>query len=326
MTRLFLFFFLLCNSLYGHSIKPGYLEIVSVGEYTYKTKWKVPLKYITETSLAPLFPENCKISKVDHYQDNNILFITSTLQCKETLMGKSISIQNIEKETRSVIFHFSENNTSYFSEFNPTNPTLAIKNDTKSSQNRLNYISSGIKHILIGYDHLLFILGLLLLIYKFKTLIKTITAFTFAHSITLGASVLGFISISELFIEIIIALSIVILAVEVIYAKKGKHGLSSKYPWGVALFFGLIHGFGFANVLAELDLPKEHLLQSLLFFNIGIELGQILFIGLLAIFYYVLKFFMREKYLVQGKTLVAYSIGSVASFWFIERLSSVIPY
>ena len=326
MIRLLLLLLYSSSYLLGHTLKPAYLEIKSIGENKYATKWKAPLFDNKELSIAPIFPKICQKSLTNRVKDSNILFISHLLICKETLLGKDIFIQNIENEMRTVIFHFSENNLSYFSELNPTHPSINIKSATNHSQNTLNYIVLGIKHILLGYDHLLFVLGLLLLIQRGKILIQTITAFTLAHSITLGASALGYISISEIFIEIIIALSIVILAVEILYAQRGKIGLCSKYPWGVALFFGLIHGFGFANVLAELTLPQEHIILALLFFNIGIELGQIFFISLLLIVYYIFRFFMKEQYLLQGKTLVAYSIGTIASYWFIERLFSIFTY
>ncbi|HIP27628.1 MAG TPA: HupE/UreJ family protein, partial [Sulfurovum sp.] len=319
MIRLLLIISFLSTYLLAHTVKPAYLEIKSIGEHTYATKWKVPLQDAKNPSIYPLFPSFCQENITNTHNDLNLIFIASTLQCKETLIGKSISIQNIENDSRTVIFHFEENRTSYFTEFNPTHPSLKITSTTQHSQNTFNYISLGIKHILLGYDHLLFVLGLLLLIRKSKTLIQTITAFTSAHSITLGASTLGYVSVSEIFIEMMIALSIIILAVEIIYVQRGKIGLSSKYPWGVALFFGLIHGFGFASVLSELSLPEEHFVLALLFFNLGIELGQILFISFLISLYYLSKIYIRDKYLSKGKVLIPYIIGSIASYLLIER-------
>jgi len=320
MLRLLLFFLLYFTYISAHLVKPAYLEIKSIGGYTYLTKWKVPIAYNKHPSIAPLFPKTCQEDLTHTHKDENILFVTSTLHCKETLRGKTISIKNIENEIRTVIFHFEEEDTSYFTEFNPSNPSLHIKNATNHSHNTLNYISSGIEHILIGYDHLLFVLGLLLLIRKWRALFETISAFTLSHSITLGASALGYVVLPEIFIERMIALSIVILAVEIVYLQQGKAGLFSKFPWIVALFFGLIHGFGFSNALSELALPKEHLIQALLFFNMGIEIGQILFILFLISFYYLLKYFLSKVYLSKGKTLLAYFIGISASYWLVERL------
>ena len=326
MIRLLLLLSFFSSYLLSHTVKPAYLEIKSMGKYTYATKWKVPLQDAKNPSIYPMFPSFCQENIRHTHNDLNLIFIASTLQCKETLIGKSISIQNIENDSRTVIFHFEENRTSYFTEFNPAHPSLKITSTTQHSQNTFNYISLGIKHILLGYDHLLFVLGLLLLIRKWKTLIQTITAFTLAHSITLGASALHYVNMPEAFIEMLIALSILILAVEIIYLQKGKMGLASKYPWSVALFFGLIHGFGFANVLSELTLPHEHYILALLFFNLGIELGQILFITFLILFYYLSKIYIRETYLTRGKVLIPYIIGSISSYWFIERFINSLNY
>jgi hydrogenase/urease accessory protein HupE len=326
MGQLLLFFLLLSSYLFGHTSKPAYLEIKAIGDHHYITKWKVPLVKGENISIIPKFPSFCQEKNITTYKDTTIQFISSRLNCKETLIGKSISIQNIETDLRTVIFHFSEDTTSYFTEFNPTHPILTIKSHTKKSYHSSNYIFLGIKHILLGYDHLLFVLALLLLIQNKKTFIQTISAFTLTHSISLGASALGYILVHEVFIELLIALSIVILAVELHYFQKGRIGLSSKYPWSIALFFGLIHGFGFANVFSELTLPKEHFIQALLFFNIGIELGQLLFILLLIITYHLSNLFIYKKYFHLGKTFLVYAIGTLASYWFIERLLNSLSY
>ncbi len=324
VIRQFLLLALSCVSLWGHTQKPAYLEIKSKQNNTYKIKWKVPLMSTDEKiSISPVFPSNCKENNTSYYRDNRTVFTSALLHCKHTLLNKTITIKNIENTTQRVIFHFSQDNTSFFTELNPIQPNITIK-ESHTSYNTLDYISLGIEHILIGYDHLLFVLGLLLLIQKFKILIQTITAFTIAHSITLGASVIGVVTLSKVFIEILIAFSIVILAVEVLYAHQGKVGISSKYPWAVALFFGLVHGFGFANVLAELTLPKEYFIQSLLFFNIGIEIGQLFFISIVVSCYILLKYFMNPKHLIKSKILLVYTIGGIASYWFIERLAGVI--
>jgi hydrogenase/urease accessory protein HupE len=314
------------SQLFGHTTKPAYLEIKAIGVHSYEIKWKIPLIDAKDPSISPIFPPLCQENILNTYKDSTMLFISSTLHCKEILIGKTISIQNIENDIRTVIFHFSENNTSYFSELNPTHPSLEIQNSIQDPQNTFSYISLGLEHILLGYDHLLFVLGLLLLIRKWKLLLQTITAFTLAHSITLMSSTLGYITVSDVFIEIMIALSIVILAVEIIYLGKGKVGLSSRYPWAIAFFFGLIHGFGFANVLAQLTLPKEHFIQALLFFNIGIELGQIAFIIFLISMYSLSKLFIKNAYLTQGKLFISYGLGSLASYWFIERLINSFNY
>ncbi len=326
MLRLSLFLLLFCSFLTSHTIKPAYLQIKSIGDNHYDVQWKTPLVRGKKSLLMPIYPAMCRNRITKHIEDSNIYLVASTLECKKGLLGETISIKHIEKEMRSVIFHFSQHPISYFSEFTPTHPSIKIKHLPHRSPNILQSILLGIKHILLGYDHLLFILALLLLIQRIKVLIGTITAFTVSHSISLGAVSLGYLSVSEIFIEIMIALSILILAVEILYLQRAKIGLSTKYPWGAALLFGLIHGFGFANVLASLNLPQERLFYTLLFFNLGIELGQILFIASLLLLYRICRLCIEEKTFMQIKTTTAYIIGTIASFWCIERTAAIFTY
>jgi hypothetical protein len=242
------------------------------------------------------------------------------LSCKEPLLGQEVSIDNIEKDKVEVLFYFNQNDISYFKKINSKNRVAQIDNTMTLMMVIKEYIFLGIKHILMGYDHLLFILGLLFIVSRWKMLIQTITSFTLAHSITLGLSILGYAVVETQFIEALIALSIIILAVEIIYALKGKGGLLSSHPWAVAFFFGLIHGFGFAFVLMELGLPQTQLIWALLFFNVGIEVGQLLFIGVMILLYFVLKYFFSRAELLRGKVFLVYLIGSISSYWLIERI------
>ena len=139
--------------------------------------------------------------------------------------------------------------------------------------------SLGVEHILLGVDHLLFVLALLLLTTGTWQLVKTVTAFTVAHSITLGLATLGFVHVPSKPVEAVIALSIVFVAAEIIRARRGQIGLAAKLPWIVAFTFGLLHGFGFAGALSEVGLPEGHIPVALLFFNLGVEAGQLVFVA-----------------------------------------------
>jgi hydrogenase/urease accessory protein HupE len=321
MPRLLtLIFFIFSSLLFAHTVKPAYLEIKHIENNNYKITLKVPILNDNNITISPKFPSFCKVVNIDSYRDNTLFFKESILRCNSSIIGESISINHTEDSIYDVMFYFSQDDISYFKNFNTLNTSIQIPSRVKQKNSSLEFILLGIEHILLGYDHLLFVLALLLLIDNRKKLIQTITAFTFAHSITLIASTLGYISIHELFIELLIALSIVILATEILYAEKRKHGITSKYPWVVALFFGLIHGFGFANVLSEIELPKDHFFMSLLLFNIGVELGQLLFIGLLLLLYYLYKNIISKRVLLPWRTVVAYILGITASYWLIERL------
>lgn len=326
MSRiLFIIFILLeiTTVLSAHTIRPAYLEVTAIGEKNYSVKWKVPIEEKITLEVMPRFPDNCKIitDSLFKVKDKDVVLSYWTFSCKESLLGKEVSIDNIEKDKVEVLFYFNENDISYFNKINSKNSIAKIDSNIATTTIVKEYTFLGIKHILMGYDHLLFILGLLFIVIGFKNLVKTITSFTVAHSITLGLSILGYVVVETRFIEALIALSIIILAVEIIYTLHGKGGLLSKYPWVIAFFFGLIHGFGFAFVLMELGLPKSQLTLALLFFNVGIEVGQLLFIGLMIFIYMILKNSLSNDKLLRGKVLLVYIIGSMASYWLIERIA-----
>lgn len=181
-----------------------------------------------------------------------------------------------------------------------------------------SYVPLGVEHIMLGVDHLLFVLGLILLVNGTRALIKTITSFTVAHSITLAAATLGWLGVPENFVNAAIALSIVVLAVEALRFRQGKPCLSARLLWAIAFGFGLLHGFGFAGAMTNIGLPPENLPLALLFFNIGVEMGQILFV------FVVLAAYRAHRILDinlprWAEPVAIYGAGSVASYWFISR-------
>ena len=187
----------------------------------------------------------------------------------------------------------------------------------------LRYLILGAEHILFGIDHLLFVLGLLLLLQGFWKLFQTITAFTVAHSITLAFAVLGIFPVPNAPIEVLIALSIVFLAREIIMGQRGESTLVHTKPWIVAFVFGLFHGFGFAGALGELGLSDGDIPLALLFFNLGVEGGQIAFICVLLAINYVFNHFLSHLFLSLQRGL-AYGLGAIATYWFIERLPALL--
>jgi len=185
------------------------------------------------------------------------------------------------------------------------------------------YLELGAEHILFGIDHLLFVLGLLLLLKGFRVVIQTITAFTVAHSITLAFAVLGIFPIPNAPIEVLIALSIVFLAREIIVGHSGKRTLAHSRPWIVAFVFGLFHGFGFAGALGELGLRDADIPMALLFFNLGVEAGQVAFIFVLITAHYLCRRLLKDLILSIQRGL-AYGLGGIAMFWFLERLPALV--
>jgi hydrogenase/urease accessory protein HupE len=184
-----------------------------------------------------------------------------------------------------------------------------------------SYLLLGVEHILGGIDHLLFVLALLLIVRGGKRIIATITAFTVAHSITLVSATMGWMTVPGPPVEAIIALSIVFVAAEVMHGVRGRPGLTARAPWLVAFSFGLLHGFGFAGALAEVGLPQNAIPIALLMFNVGVEIGQLLFVAAMMLLGTTLA---RLKLSQQAWQLpaAAYGIGCIAAFWTIERVAS----
>lgn len=185
------------------------------------------------------------------------------------------------------------------------------------------YTALGIEHILLGIDHLLFVLALLLIVRGTWMLVKTITAFTVAHSITLGLATLGFIHVPSRPVEAAIALSIVFLCVEIIHARQHRIGLTYRFPWLVAFVFGLLHGLGFAGALSEIGLPQSEIPVALLFFNVGVEIGQLIFVLVVLILEWLMHQ-LRVTRLDWVRAVPVYSIGTVATYWFIDRTMSIL--
>lgn len=186
-----------------------------------------------------------------------------------------------------------------------------------------SYIPLGVEHIMLGIDHLLFVLGLIVLVSGTSMLVKTITSFTIAHSITLAAATLGWVGVPEEPVNAAIALSIVVLAVEVLRHREGEPSLSAQYPWLIAFGFGLLHGFGFAGAMNNVGLDAHSLPIALLFFNVGVEIGQLGFVFLMLGLYHAHK--RLEAIPPQwSATTGIYAVGGIASYWFLSRTVAII--
>ena len=180
------------------------------------------------------------------------------------------------------------------------------------------YTMLGVEHILLGIDHLLFVFALLLLVPGRRMLIWTITSFTLAHSVTLAAATLGWVRVPQAPVEAVIALSILFVAMEIVHWKQGRPGITRRWPWLVAFTFGLLHGFGFAGALSEIGLPEHAIPLSLLFFNLGVEAGQLMFIAAVLLLWAGLG---RLRFPQWAWRVPVYAIGSLAAFWTIERIA-----
>ncbi|MEZ5502279.1 MAG: HupE/UreJ family protein [Halioglobus sp.] len=174
-------------------------------------------------------------------------------------------------------------------------------------------------------DHLLFILALLILVRGTRRLVATITAFTVAHSLTLAAATLGFVHVPQSPVEATIALSIMFVACEIVHSRQGRPGLTERWPWLVAFAFGLLHGFGFASALSEVGLPPNAIVLALLFFNLGVEAGQLLFIAAVLVIVGLVRRLTRNVALSPpgwAWSVPPYAIGGIAAFWLVQRITA----
>lgn len=304
----------------AHEIRPAYLQIDQVSENSYDILWKVPRRGDMVLSLRPVFPEGFALQEASERKVSaDAMVFHYRLTGTESLAGKTLAIDNIKKTIVDVLVNINYLNGEKVSlMLRPDNPDTVLPGETSKWAVIKTYTILGVEHIWFGIDHLLFVLALIIITVGFRKIVKTITAFTIAHSITLSMAVLGFANLPGPPVEAVIALSIVFLASEIIKNIQGKQTLTSRKPWLVAFSFGLLHGFGFAGALADIGLPQTEIPLALAFFNIGVETGQILFVIVILGILKILS--MKKDWPVIIKKVPAYAIGSVAAFWTIERI------
>ncbi|MFD2892743.1 HupE/UreJ family protein [Flavobacterium chuncheonense] len=305
----------------AHEIRPGFLQIQQQSSTTYSVLWKVPRTTDKVLNVQPEFDAafTLKETSTPKLLEAFMLYVYQ-LDGKKSLANTSLRINNLSTTRIDVLvdirFLNGEHHTFLLQ---PTNNTVIIPESQNSWQVVKTYTILGVEHILLGFDHLLFVLALLIITVGFSKLLKTITAFTIAHSITLSFSVLGIASLPGPPVEAAIALSIVFLAVEILKVQQNKPTITSEKPWLVAFCFGLLHGFGFAGALESIGLPQSEVPLALAMFNIGVELGQIAFVTVaLLIMHFSKNIIPQNKY---TKKIVPYFIGSLAAFWLIERIA-----
>ena len=323
LFKIFLLSSFFFSFLQADIVRPVYLEVIQKTTDSYALLLKVPAKDNKSHPMQVKDIEGC-VPKGTHsietvhgsYKDRY------TLTCPQGLKGKKIEVQGLENTKRDLLLRMEFlDGTSQSALLNPTHNTYRVKENASATQVIHTYTWLGITHILMGFDHLCFVFLLLLLVKSIRRLLWTITAFTLAHSITMAGATLGIVHIPQQPVEAMIALSILFLAMEIIHEKQGKIGLASRYPWIIAFTFGLLHGFGFAGALAEIGLPQQAITLALIFFNIGVELGQLIFVATVVLVALLLQRLNRPKLMEKVEMLVVYGVGGLSAFWMIERIS-----
>ena len=305
----------------AHEIRPGYLEIKENADHSLQITWKQPTTGDYSIPLHPAISTGWMIDSLANisYAESYLIKRWQVPVNHASLDEQTISIAGLEKTITDVLVQVTLlNNVSFTYLIKPIQPSLKLNLSKPQPPPVWQYIQLGIYHIWSGFDHLLFVLGLLLLVKKRSRLIWTITAFTIAHSITLALATLHIINVSASFTEAAIALSIVFLAVELVRHYRGNNGFAYHYPWLVSFLFGLLHGFGFASALQDVGLPENNIPLALFLFNVGVEAGQLAFVFVMLL---IIAGIRRLKFQLPqwSYKLPAYLIGTLAMYWFIER-------
>jgi hydrogenase/urease accessory protein HupE len=328
-------FALFSSQALGHEVRPAYLEIRQTGTETYDVLWKVPARADNmRLGIYVEFPSGTSTASPPRTSFANDAS-TERWSVKRTggLTAGKIYIAGLAATMTTVLVR-TENldGTTQVTLLTPSSPSFVVASAPSALEVTRTYLVLGVEHILFGIDHLLFVLALLILVRGWRKLVGTITAFTVAHSITLAAATLGFVHVPAKPVEATIALSIVFVACEIVHQRSGRSGLTEGWPWVIAFTFGLLHGFGFAGALREVGLPQNAIPLALLFFNVGVELGQLLFIGfVMAVFALAIraaKKFSQWSVMPQStfswcENISAYAIGGVAMFWVIQRTAAI---
>ncbi len=305
----------------AHEARPAYLEIKETGTGRYSILWRTPVLSGMRLPIALNFPDDARNVTEPTVQEltDSLLERRSIDVGQGGLAGKRIEFPGLQATITDVLVRVEmQDGRKWTTIVRPSQPWVEIA----ASQSRMalaaTYVAHGIRHILFGIDHLLFVLGLLLIVKDRWMLVKTVTAFTLAHSITLAIATLGYAEAPVLPLNAAIALSIFFLGPEIVRSWRGETSFTIEHPWVVAFVFGLIHGFGFASALTSAGLPRKDLPIALLSFNVGVEIGQVGFVLLVL----ALERSFRQLQIHWPRwvqALPGYAVGTLGAFWTIQR-------
>jgi hydrogenase/urease accessory protein HupE len=311
----------------AHELRPGFLEIRQEAQEQdrYVIRFKVPARGDMRLSLRVRLPADCKnVSPPRTERAGTGMIDRLQVSCPGGLENREIAIDGLASTFTDVVARaVGADGTVQTARLTPDQPSFRVEAAPGWHDTASTYFLLGLEHILLGLDHLLFVLALLLLIHDRWTLVKTITAFTIAHSLTLAAAALGFAEASQAPVEAVVALSIAFAAAEVTRpSNQGTNG-ASRSPWVMAFAFGLLHGLGFGGALKEIGLPQTDVPLALLTFNLGVEAGQLLFVAAILAFAASLDRLLALR-MPRLRGVTAYGIGSLAAAWFIQRVVAIV--
>jgi hydrogenase/urease accessory protein HupE len=308
----------------AHEIRPAFLQVREIEPQVYDFLWKTPARGDMRLALNVIQPAGCaNVSDPRATLVDGAVIQRWRTQCEGGLVDKTLAIENLPQTLTDAIVRIELIGRSPQTlRLTPDQPSAAIPDRQPWTEVAASYFVLGVEHILFGFDHLLFVLALLILVRDPRRLIGAVTAFTIAHSLTLAGTTFGWVRLPIAPVEATIALSILFVAVEIMRVHAGQESLTARLPWLASFAFGLLHGFGFAGALREIGMPEDATPLALLFFNLGVEAGQLAFIAA------VLASLWAYRRLAPAPPAWAlrapvYVIGAAAAFWFIERTAGM---
>jgi hydrogenase/urease accessory protein HupE len=317
----------------AHEVRPARLEIIEQPVHHFTITWKQPVSGERAVHLKPILSNHwLDAPPADQFATAGFLITTWAVDRSdpEPLAGQQIHVDGLAATITDVLVTVTlADGRRTDNILTPSRPTMILAFERARSLAVPAYLMLGIEHILTGADHLMFVFGLILLVGLRPALVKAVTAFTLAHSITLCLSALDMIHVPSALVEALVALSIVFVAAELLRSPGPTPSLARRYPWAIAFIFGLLHGLAFAGALAEIGLPPHDIPLALLLFNLGVELGQLAFIALMVPLMLALHGFAADRPVLLQRVSItgpSYVIGVCAAFWFIERIGAAFAF
>jgi hydrogenase/urease accessory protein HupE len=312
---------------FAHEARPAYLEIRQTSPERYELLWRTPVLSGMRLPVVLALPEGVRNVTEPHTQElSDSLVERRVIEAPDGFAGKRIEFTGLQGTITDVLVRVQLRDTEHTTTLvHPSQPWIEIAARTGPLAVAGAFLLHGIEHILLGYDHLLFVLALVLIVRSTRVLVWTITSFTLAHSITLALATLGVVHVPGPPVEAAIALSILLLACEIVRLRRGESSLTARWPWVVAFTFGLLHGFGFAGALSEIGLPQGDIPIALFSFNVGVEVGQLAFIAAVLTFIAAAKRIALPVWVTRNAyPATTFVIGALAAFWFVERVAGFV--
>jgi hydrogenase/urease accessory protein HupE len=308
----------------AHEARPAYLELTEALPDRYDVVWRAPVLAGMRLPVVLQLPAGASdvvVPRVRELPDS--IVERRIITASGGLGGKRIEFVGLQGTITDVLVRVqTRDGATSTTLVHPSQPWVIIAATRGSLAVAGAYLMHGIDHILFGYDHLLFVFALILIVPKLRVLVTTVTTFTLAHSITLALATLDIVRVPAPPVEAAVALSILLLASEIVRSRAGQPSLTARWPWFVAFSFGLLHGFGFASALSEIGLPRGDIPLALLTFNVGVEIGQLIFIAaVLALLALARRVPVPDHVSWRAQSVANYTIGVLAAFWLVERVA-----